>query len=753
MTDLAVSVKPGSLTTYSYTGVSSPDYDQNKIGLGPCMIQANDSGNEGKWVGPQPIWVARPVETGLLVPNIMPDGVRWSTSASVGTYASKSLDWIVFADNAAASATRRFTLWTFNRATSGNPWSLAGSIVVTLPFQGTQGTYTNRGHEIIYATYTTGTVSITNGTTGLTGSTTAWNTTRQFIGSRIGFPATAGDPTTVPQWYEISAIGSDTSITLTQNFAQATLSGANYIIEDLRIVFTVVNGTTAANSGMFMVAGIRYENFTPGGFTISAATTTDKIRACYWLSDGNATSNTTIQAPGGIASEDFSSWTSQRVYMLNAPAGQSQFQVTNIRAAMTLTAGRDSAASTFLFNTGQQAVTGTVSTANCLILCTPGAGGGPRNGVQSLFWVTTTRIYSAITSGVTSTSTTFQSGVMVENPPGTSTTYALTAALNSMCYDNTSDRFLILTSGATSFPNYFTEYREDAGQINRLIMLQTRRTDQTTEDSSVAIFPISLLAVGYGTFLNGMCYFCTTGTSATTNLIYNIPLGADWEYATVSNSRIVFPVMSSVGFSQFIAGYANTVGVLGGTPNAATFGRTGTNLGQEPNAVRLYYRTSGISDNSGSWTLLDYSGDLSTVPASNSIQLMAEYRTATFTCLPGRITRVSVQGSGSAMDGHFQASQSLSSAASKQFSFRISDAFGGTIPTLYIYIKDGVTGSLLVSDNSVSQAAGTWEKSTNGGGAWGSYNSTDRANETTYIRFTPTSIADNVNALAYIALS
>ena len=74
------------------------------------------------------------------------------------------------------------------------------------------------------------------------------------------------------------------------------------------------------------------------------------------------------------------------------------------------------------------------------------------------------------------------------------------------------------------------------------------------------------------------------------------------------------------------------------------------------------------------------------------------------------------------------------------------------MPTLYIRIYDAVTGSLLVTDNSATPT-GTWEKTTNGGSNWTAFNTTDRANETTYFRYTPASIADNIDALPVVALS
>lgn len=726
MSNIAVISSAGSLPTYVYPG----GYDEDELGLGPLMLQNNGVTNEDKWVGPIPVSVARPIETSAAIPAVYPAAARWSDQ----------YDWVFFADAATAAATRRFQLFRFDKTASSNPWSWSGFITASIPFAGTQGTYSIRGLEVSYEKYTTGTVSINNGSASLTGSGTTWSADRIFIGSRIGFGST--DPAQITTWYEISAIGSDTAITLTQNFASSNISDASYVIEDLRLLFVATNGTTASNAGLFMIGGLRYENFSVGGTAISAAATTSKVRATYWLSDGNAASNSTIQAFGGIAIDAKTSWTSQLAYCGDYAAGQSRFMVSNFRAAMTVggtTSGRDGTSNTFQFNTGQQAVTGTVSQVNNLVLCTPSHG--PRNGVKSLFWVTTTRFYSAVVSGITTGSTAFQSGAATEVPPGSTTTFAALGTLQSINYSGIMDRFFIFTTGIRS---YITQYREDAGQWDRYLLVNTGQLNQSTADTTSAVWPTALAAGMSAVNLNGMTYLATTGTTAVTNLIYNIPYAADWEYVSSSNSCVVFPVMDTSKFSQFVLGFFNNVEIIGG--------RTGYNLGLEPGATRMYYRTSGISDNSGSWTLLDYSGDMSSVPGADQIQVKLEFRTITPFALQPRVNKVGFIGLGTASDEHFQFSQKHSSLADKEFAFRYSRAFGGTVPTLYVRIYDAVTGDLLVDDDSVSQV-GTWEKSTNDGSSWTAFNTSDRANETTYFRFTPASIADDVDAMPTVRLS
>lgn len=81
---------------------------------------------------------------------------------------------------------------------------------------------------ITQAAYTTGTVSVSVGGTAVTGSSTLWNTNNSYgvanarAGGKIVFAGSS-------DVYEVSAVGSDTSITLaTRYVGSAALSGATY---------------------------------------------------------------------------------------------------------------------------------------------------------------------------------------------------------------------------------------------------------------------------------------------------------------------------------------------------------------------------------------------------------------------------------------------------------------------------------------------------------------------------------------------
>ena len=101
-------------------------------------------------------------------------------------------------------------------------------------------------------------------------------------------------------------------------------------------------------------------------------------------------------------------------------------------------------------------------------------------------------------------------------------------------------------------------------------------------------------------------------------------------------------------------------------------------------------------------------------------------------------------------DSHYQPSVAQSSTANKRFAWRFSTAFGSTVPTLRLRLYDAVSGGTLLDDTTVAAASGTWEKSTDGGSNWTAYNTTDKGNDTTYIRYTPTSLGDNIKVRALL---
>lgn len=705
----------GSQTSYRYTIDS---YDSTKLGLGPMMTQFAGTGESG-YAGPIPTTVARPAEQSTAVPSMFPWALRWQNNTA------GEIDWVFFADGAAAAATRRINAYTFNRRTA--VWTWQGFVTVTFP---TATNYTIRGFRMTYDLEATGTVAVSG--TGVTGTGTQFSANKVCVGNRIGFGST--DPTQITTWYEIGAIGSDTSITLTQS-AGTISSGTAYVIEDLRCVMATTNATVA-NGGLYVMKGLSWSAFSNVGGTVPAAVATDNIRACYWLADAGTVTNT-VSFGMGIAAR--TSVSSQMVYVLDTLANPIVFKY-NIRAALTLSSGKDTTA--FQFKTGSGgAVTGTTGQNNNGRLAT--LSHGPHSGVETLYFTTTTRVYAAPTAGITTGATTWLSSGTnaTEVPPGGVNTFAAGANLSSLEQMSLIDKFVITSNATTSpFRSYITQYRTDAGQWDRVFGNDTRQIDQGTADSSITPVP-SMTGAAYSVWAEGgLLYIATIGTTSVLNRIYALPVAADWEYTATTGCVIILPAISTPNIAKITNVFASAVPVVGGA--------TGKNLGLNTEPFRISYRTTGISDDSGSWTAVDGSSVLS-VDGATQIQLRLEFRTIGTLMIPARVCAAGVVYEDLTTDSHYQPSVANSSIASSRFAWRFSTAFGGTVPRLRVRLYDAVTGGLLVDDDSTAQS-GTWERSTNDGGTWGAYATTDKGNETTYIRYTPASLGSGIKVRALL---
>ena len=702
------------------TYVILPTYSSTTISMGHLMRVSTGGTNDTSYAGPFSIALARPNETGTAIPIAHIDVVDWSSN----------IQWIIGSDNATAAATRRFTLFEFNKTSSLYTWKG----FITVNFGPISTVHTMRGHRVLYQTYTDGTVQVSN--FGVTGTSTLWTGSSINVGSRIGFGST--NPANITNWYNITGITNNTGLTITPN-AGVSGSSTPYVIEDLQIAYVTTNAT-AANGGLFLVKGLRYEDFSVAGTTILTAGT-DNQKAVYRFLDRTVLTNT---AAAGIAIESFNApgngWLSQSCYVLDTAPRIYKY---NLRARLgtgsTEYSGLTAQASStlpILLSTGTQTLTGTLSQNNNGRVAT--LNHGPGNGISSLYYVTTTRIYRSALTNITNNSTTWQSDVMLEVPPGGTNTFAATAALSGIEILSSIDRLFISTTHVTGTRSYITQYRTDSGQIDHIVFGDTRQLDQSLADPSITPYPNTQASLFAGWSESGYFHIARQGTTSAVSQLYCVPVNADWTYASTTNQRLIFPKFDTTGAVKFYRAYVTTQQYVGGS-----------NLGFAPEPIRLYARTSGIDDNSGSWTLLDSHFDLTGFAGADSIQIMAEFRCIGLFCIPNRIHTVSVIYEDNSTDSHYQPSVANSDISNKRFAWRFSTAFGSTVPTLRVRLYDAVSGGVLVNDNTETPT-GTFEKSTDGGSNWSSYDIVDKSNETTYIRYTPLSLGDNIKVRALL---
>ncbi len=651
-------------------------YDPAKINRGKHGGQFNlGAGPLDKFLGPAPLGVANFGESPLAIPSAFVHPIK----------ISDDLFWIFGSDVATAAATRRVQLWTWVPSTS--TYTLIGAIICTFP---AATNHTVRGLRAVLENYTTGTVSASG--TAVTGSGTAWNTDRLSVGSRIGFGST--DPNAITTWYAMTAIGSDTGITLGAS-AGTVAAGTPYVIQDLMIVQATTNATTT-NGGLFVVKGLQYADFQSPATTIPAATTLDRIKAVYWLKDAAVITNTVT---GGCALGDRIGWGEQYIYSTNGSASSLILYRYNIRAALTLTAGAATLTGSDIVITGTQAVTGTLSQANNGRVATLAHGAG--SGVPSLYLFTTTRILRVPLSAVVATSTTFVVDSMFETPPGGANTNIANAVFTGLDVAQSLDKLVI--AGAGSFGTVFvTDYYTGGQALDRRGCCVATQTPSAARDTDSPIF---IHGVGSTTpFLwvedGWLFWLFTQAVTANLNALTVYPLAADWEFQADVPNRIICPKITlGATPAKLYRAMVNAVENIGDST-----------MGVAPDSFKLQVRTSGIDDNSGSWTDVAPDGDLSGLGTPSAIQFAFQFRTAGVIMLPARILSLALlYETADALPSQYRWNFGDFNAGNGTFAWVQVALFGGTpgVHTINVYRAD--TDALVLTQASSGSTNGTFE--------------------------------------------
>jgi hypothetical protein len=692
---------------YDFSTTTTPltSYDASKLNVG-TLIRKNTGGGASNWVGPNPIALGRPMEvTGGFAGGFI-RAIQRSTDIA---------ELFIF-DGAAIATNRRCQLWTYTLST--NTLAYVGFITMTA-FCAT--TVTTRGFRVNKYTYTTGTATCAGGTTAVSFSGATFVTDRHAPG-RISFDAGV-------TWYDVASIGGETSITLALN--GPSVSGVPYIYEEYRIAIVITATTTTTNGSLFVCKGLHPGLFTTAGTSVALAAGTDNLRATYWLADAAVITNT---ASAGLATDDATqTTTSHDCYVLNGAATTATIYKYNLRASLSgLASGKSTSA--FVYATGAQAgLNGNISQSfNCVIA---NAGHGPASGVKALYFLTAARGYFALLSNITTGSTTFvDAQVLTEVPPGLTNTFASTSALYSLAYDSNSDMFWIGTSGTASSRWYFTKWKVDGTPLDYIGGSDFKQLDQSTVSGETSPTPNILTLPLTVTFWNGVCLMTRISAAAATNQLYSIPMDAHQSLVgtnAINSRRVITPEISTTDIAKFYRFYTNHAESLGGLE-----------LGVSCEPFRWWYRTSGISDNSGTWIAGSPIGDLSGITASTSIQFMFEFRIIGQSCVPTRLYGICYSYEDNSTDSHYSAAVAKSDKTLNRFAWRQTLAWGSSIPTMKIIITNLTTPGIIITDNTTAQAYGTFEYSTDGV-VWNAWSAVADA-VGNYVRYTATTLPSSI---------
>jgi hypothetical protein len=689
-------------------------YDYTKWNLGDSITFNDGVSDIDKYINPH-YDVLRPNE----------ESTAFLVSAIWAYKFSEEISYLWAAENVAtASNTRRIMLWEINNFTGARQW--LGFITMTLA---SSTAHTLRDFRVDVKTEITGTVAVSG--TAVTGSGTQFNTNRVAVGARIGFGST--DPTQITTWYRISAIASDTGATLSVS-AGVIGAGTPYVIQEFRPILLYTNATLT-NGGIHIGKGVAISDYQIAGTTIGLAVSTDNQKASYWIKDAASQTNT---IGAGIAIDaDAATPTNLDCYVLDlVSAGNYRVFKYNLRAALTVASG--ASVSAWVLTTGNNAFTGTGSQNSNLTLATTSHGGG--SGIKSLYFISNSRFMRAAVSGITSGNTTWIQEAIAEIPTGGTNTYALTSALSGLVYVPNTDSFVICTTSASGVFSYVTKFVSSGSQFNRIFGRNMLNLDMSTADlGSPSTFTNSSVALGVTTDRTNKVYISKTGTTSSNMQIYALAFGADDEYAFDSEGYIITPEIITTDANKFYRVFVNQLNYQGSL-----------SLGRSTEPIFVYARTSNIqTDATTGWQPVNDISDISAFAGAPSIQFLLTSRTIGDIILPAKIRGINLEYEDNTTDSHYAISVEKCSVVSKIFAWWFAVAFGGTVPTLRVNLYDADSGGLILTDTTAASANGVWEKTTDGTN-WVAYNTSDRGNTTTWIRYTPNSLADNIKVAAYL---
>jgi hypothetical protein len=410
----------------------------------------------------------------------------------------------------------------------------------------------------------------------------------------------------------------------------------------------------------------------------------------------------------------------------------------NIRAALTvgaLTGGpsNGTTVSTFSTRTGTVAYTGTMSQNSCSRIFS--VGHGAASGVKSFFFVTTTRVYRCPIANLTAGSTNWLVDAMLEVPPGGNVTYTALSTMSQVDYSSTIDRLFVTNTGGR-LGIYVTPYVTDGSQFEKFVGANLNRLKLTTTPSGAndGLFPQGVLTIWTE---DGWMFAVPNSTTTGQNWLYVFPFGVDAYYNSTSSQGTITPKLATPGATKLYHVYVDH------QEYAGDYG-----LGFPVESYKLWYRTTGIDDNSGSWNEVNVGSDLEPVSPGSYIQYKIGFDIMGEICVPTRIYSLVTTYEDSSQDSHYQPSLTKSSAANRIFAWKQVSSWSGTIPNLRIRLYNAANDALVHDDNVTSSTYGTWQYSTDGTN-WNSW-STSADTVGNYIRYTANTLPNNITVRALL---
>jgi hypothetical protein len=164
-----------------------------------------------------------------------------------------------------------------------------------------------------------------------------------------------------------------------------------------------------------------------------------------------------------------------------------------------------------------------------------------------------------------------------------------------------------------------------------------------------------------------------------------------------------------------------------------------------PEKMVVYYRTTGIANDTGEWKRVQNNSDMNSIPVADQIQFSVAFDVfGTTMGVYNRLQGICFTYNDNQQDDHYQASLEESNIANNQIVWIQSKLWNSIIPNLKISIFNNLNNSLVIDDTTAAQIHGIFEYSVNNGVTYLPWDSTQDAIGNR-IRYTATALPANTN--------
>lgn len=582
-----IGIIPSSIT---HQGYNSTGYDPSYVNLGYLMYRYSGANKYDNYVSP------------LKLEHIFHGANYYNNTFNflfkVIRY-TKNLDYLFTINN---SNTQNIQYMIYNR--KENKFYQGG--VVNIFFRGTTNMYIYDA-DINVESSSDGYITVSGNT--VTGTNTRFNSSGFSVGSRIGFGST--NPEAITEWYEVASIISDTSLTLTETLSKTYPPNSPYIIEEVIMLSANYWNTSPYNlGGVYITKGMNF-TFMKHNNTVPFATTVDRIRATYRII--NSGTNLITYAGSLVSLPKVSN--NEHIFYASIEQGNTlRIACFNAKAPLTLTAGESTSALKFITKSYD-----CINTADGLrMFCLPF---GPGRNKYSIYFRSggATVLQRIDLDDLKQDADLFgQDHGYVRSIANAYRGFNQVNPSNARYIPNLEQMLFSATLNTvvpydTNYPYHYNEFGEVTFENSDYRMPSKDTVSHLRESSN---FNIS----------DGLWYYV-----ANSYKLGVFPGEADWRFASRNNARIITHSIDTSHITKFNKLLVHHPEVLGSH-----------DLGSMPEPFRVYFRTEGISDDSGDWSLLNDSFDMSFITPKDNIQFMFEFRVLGRASVPNRIYGLSI---------------------------------------------------------------------------------------------------------------